>query len=466
MSATAPIKVLIGTYFYPRGGSAHVCRSIARELSARGAAVTVVAGSRSDLAGEGKAADFYAGLDLHAVDFTPALDSGDPLRWSGPPGTAPMHGSYEDRPGAEDAVLAGLGERELRLQVEAWTRELAAAGSGGVDLLYLHHLTPLHEAAARAFPGVPIVTHVHGTELLMLERIRAGAPEGWAHAGAWARRLREWAAASERIVVNSPRGVDRAVSLLEVDPARIVQMPNGYDPRFAPGSVDRRRLWRRVLVERPRGWRPGGGPGSVAYREPELAGLAGTVLLYVGRFTAVKRLPLLVEAFARARRRIAGAAGLVLVGGHPGEWEGEHPLEAIERVACPDVFLAGWHTHDELPELMRAADVLVHPSVREQFGQVVIEAMATGLPPIAVDRGGPATIVDAPRTGWLVPPDDPAALADAIVAAVSDPRERRARGRRALADARRRFSWERIGDRLLELLRSVARRGRRVATSG
>ena len=461
MSATAPIRVLIGTYFYPRGGSAHVCRSIARELSARGARVKVVAGSRADIGDEGLAASFYAGLDLHAVDFTPALRSADPLRWSGPPGTAPMHGSYEDRPGAEDAVLAALGVREYRRQVAAWTRELAAAGAGGVDLLYLHHLTPLHAAAAAAFPGVPVITHIHGTELLMLERLRAGAPPGWSHAGAWATRLRTWAAASARIVVNSPRGVDRAVSLLEVEPERIVRLPNGYDPRFSPGPVDRRRLWRRVLVERPRGWRPGGGPGRVAYREPQLAPLAGTVLLYAGRFTAVKRLPLLVEAFARARRRVGGGAGLVLVGGHPGEWEGEHPLEAVERLGCPGVFLAGWHTHDELPRLMRAADVLVHPSVREQFGQVLIEAMATGLPPIAVDRGGPATIVDDPRTGWLVPPDDAGALAEAIAAAVSDPVERRARGRRALAEARRRFSWQRIGDRLLALLESVAAGGPR-----
>lgn len=460
MAPSSPLRVLIGTYFYPRGGSAHVCRSIARELGARGARVKVVAGSRSDLAGEGKAADFYAGLDLHAVDFTPALDSGDPLRWSGPPGTAPMHGSYEDRPDAPDAVLASLSDADLELHVDAWARELAAAGRDGVDLLYLHHLTPLHAAAARAFPGVPIVTHVHGTELLMLERIRDGAPAGWAHADAWARRLREWAATSERILINSPRGVDRAVALLEVEPERVVQMPNGYDPRFAPGEVDRRSLWRRVLVDEPRGWRPGGGPGSVAYREQDLAPLDGTVLAYVGRFTEVKRLPLLIEAFAAARARIDADAGLVLIGGHPGEWEGEHPLEAIERLGCRGAFLAGWYTHEELPELLRGADLLVHPSVREQFGQVLIEAMATGLPVIAVDRGGPATIVDDPATGWLLPPDDVDALADAIVAAVNDAEERRARGRRALEDARRRFSWERIGGRLLELLEAAgSRRG-------
>ena len=50
--------------------------------------------------------------------------------------------------------------------------------------------------------------------------------------------------------------------------------------------------------------------------------------------------------------------------------------------------------------------MLVHASVREQFGQVLVEAMACGVPPIAVERGGPATIVDHGQTGWLVEPDD------------------------------------------------------------
>ena len=67
----------------------------------------------------------------------------------------------------------------------------------------------------------------------------------------------------------------------------------------------------------------------------------------------------------------------------------------------------------------------------EQFGQVLIEAMACGLPVIAVDRGGPTTIVDDPLTGWLVEPDDVEALAEAMAAAMNDPEDRRRRGERA-----------------------------------
>ena len=145
------------------------------------------------------------------------------------------------------------------------------------------------------------------------------------------------------------------------------------------------------------------------------------MLLYAGRFTEVKRLPLLIEAYARARPRFRGRTALVLLGGYPGEWEGEHPIETIERLELSDVFLAGWHSHEELPDFFNAADLLVHASVHEQFGQVLVEAMACGLPAIAVNRGGPASIVDDGDTGWLVPPDDAEALADAMVEAVNDP---------------------------------------------
>jgi glycosyltransferase involved in cell wall biosynthesis len=442
---STPNKLLMGIYFYPRGGSAHVCRAIAHEFRRNEFEVTVLSGSRSDLDEHTDAVSFYSGLDLRPVDFAPALRSADPLAFAGPAGTAPIHGSYEDRRGAEDPVLATLDDEAFELQVDAWARELDLAGATGADLLYLHHLTPLNEAAARAFPEVPVVGHVHGTELLMLERIAAGAPIRWTYAEAWAERIREWAAACERLVVSDPKGLRRAAAVLDIDPDRFDCVPNGFDANFSPAEIDRRAHWRRHLVERPRGWRPGSRPGSVAYEEPDLETLDGTILLYVGRFTDVKRLPLLIEAYAQARHRFQEPTALVLLGGHAGEWEGEHPIEAVERLACPDVFLAGWHSHADLPDFLRASDLLVHASVHEQFGQVLVEAMACGLPAIAVDRGGPSVIVDDPETGWLVPPDDAAALADAMVEAVEDPSGRRARGARARAEVADRYAWSQIG---------------------
>jgi len=452
------MKLLIGTYFYPRGGSAHVCRSIGRQLQRRGIEVTLLAGSRSDLGEAALATAFYEDLDVRAVDFTPALRSGDALHYAGGLWTAPIHGSYEDRPGAEDPVLARLGDEEFELQVRTWAAALEAAAGDGVDALYLHHLTPLNEAAARALPGVPVVGHVHGTELLMLERIEAGAPPGWAHAEEWVGRLRSWAAACERIVVNDPAGLTRAAALLRLDEDRFAYIPNGFDEDFAPRQVDRRAHWRRHLVERPRGWKEGEPPGSVAYEEADLEALEGVTLLAVGRFTEVKRLPLLIEAFARSQAGFVCPAALVLIGGHPGEWEEEHPCATIERTGARDVFLAGWHGHGELPSFLCAGDLLVHASVREQFGTVLIEAMACGLPVVAVDRGGPATIVEDPETGWLVEPDDRGGLSAAIVAAVNAPGERLVRGSQARERALSRYSWSHLSTELAELVRRVGGR--------
>ena len=221
----------------------------------------------------------------------------------------------------------------------------------------------------------------------------------------------------------------------------------------------RHELWRRLLVDEPRGWRPGLPPGSVRYGERDMSAFAdgNPVLLYVGRFTEVKRLELLVRAYARARDRFVRPAPLVLVGGYPGEWEGEHPVELAERLRVPDVFHAGWHDHTELPDILRAADALVLPSVREQFGQVLVEAMACGRPPIAVDNYGPATIVDPGHTGWLVPPDDETALARTLTAVVNDPAERARRGSAARTAALSRYAWPAIGARLDAALRTTAR---------
>jgi glycosyltransferase involved in cell wall biosynthesis len=430
--------------FFPRGGSAHVARAFADTLPGQGWDVTLVAGS---LGGDGlcDATRFFAGRDVHPVDFTA--------------GDAPMHPSYEDRPGAPDRVFAAVDDDEYERHVAAWVAALEGAGAARYDVLHLHHLTPVHEAAARVAPDVPVVVHLHGTELLMLERIAEGAPQTWAHADAWAARMRRWAARAQRILVLSPSQIPRVEALLGIGAQRCVVVPNGFDPEcFAPRPVDRAAHWHEHLVAHPRGWRPGEGAGSVRYTDAEIAPLAaGPVLLAVGRFTAVKRLGLLIRAFARARAQTRERASLVLLGGHPGEWEGEHPCEAIAASGAPDVFLAGWHEHDTLATFFDAADAVVLASVREQFGLVLVEGMACGRPAIAVDRFGPAEIVAAGRTGWLVAPDDEGDLARALGEAIDAPQERARRGAEARRVALERWSWPALAGRLAAVLDEVAR---------
>jgi glycosyltransferase involved in cell wall biosynthesis len=403
----------MGLFFFPRGGSAHLARNLANALPRTGWDITVLSGSRAP---DGDARRFYEGLDVRPVEVEDL--------------------SYE-------AHLPNLDDAQAEDVTLTWTRALQSAGAASADVLHLHHLTPLNEAAARVAPNVPIAGHLHGTELLALEAIDKD-PDRFAHGPAWAERMRRWAAAADTLIIASPSQVERAEALLGIRP---VVIPNGYDPdRFHPRLVDRAAVWRRVLGPHARADREALGPpeGPEPANEP--------VLLYVGRFTAVKRLPLLIEAYAHARTRFTRRAPLVLVGGYPGECEGEHPADSISRLGVEDVFLAGWHDHAELPEILAAGAAIVLASVGEQFGQVLVEGMATGLPAIAADDSGPSEIVRAGETGWLVTPDDARSLADALVEAVNRPDERLRRGENAREDVAERFTWPALAERVADTL--------------
>jgi glycosyltransferase involved in cell wall biosynthesis len=445
-------RAVMGLMFFPRGGSAQVTRALAHNLPAHGWEVTLVSGS---LPGKGDAKRFFDGLDVRPVDYSAAIEADEPLK-----ANPPMHPSYEDRPGAPDRIFAAVSDEDYEHLVDCWARELEAAGAADADVIHLHHLTPMFAAAERVAPEVPRIGHIHGTELLMLEEIEEGNPAGWPHAEAWAERMRRWARGCSKLIVLSPRQHERVERLLGVPPEGCEEIANGFDPaRFDRMEVDRAAHWRRVLVEDPQGWSPDDEEaGSVGYDEEQIAPLLDAenpVLLYVGRFTKVKRVDLLIRAHARARERFDRPAPLVLLGGFPGEWEGEHPADVIAETGAKDVFLAGWHDHQALPEFFAACDAVVLPSVREQFGQVLVEGMACGLPAVAVDNHGPAEIVDAGETGWLVEPDDEDALVEALVAVVNEPDERRRRGACAHTAVRARYSWPALAGTVAWLYDSV-----------
>jgi glycosyltransferase involved in cell wall biosynthesis len=242
--------------------------------------------------------------------------------------------------------------------------------------------------------------------------------------------------------------------LLGIEPDHVTAIPNGVDiKRFRPRQRTpgaRRAAFRRVLVEDPQAWTESGPPGTLAYTEADLDRLLGvnddaTVLLFVGRFLRFKHVPRLIRAFAHARSRFTRNASLVIWGGHPGEWEGEHPVTVAEEVGTEGIYFVGWRGHEDLPQGLAMCDALVVPSVDDSYPQVPLEAMAVGLPVVACRSGGLVSMVNldpARPTGWLVPPNDLDALTDALATVVNYPTETTERGANALAHARAKLSWD------------------------
>jgi glycosyltransferase involved in cell wall biosynthesis len=442
----------MGLFFFPRGGSAHVARSLAGAAPSHGISLSLVAGSRGEPGEPSHAPTFFAGLDVQPVEV--GLD--EPQR----PAIAFLP-TYEEGASAGERLVARVDERSYERIVEAWIVALRRARPEGVDVLHLHHLTPIQEAALRAFADVPIVTHLHGTELALLERIECGPGPPLQHARAWAERMRKWANASARVIVSAPALAEEARALLGLERDRLICLANGVDTdTFACRPLspeDRSAFWRRWLWEEPNGWRPGRGPGSVSYSEADLQrfGDRGPIVLYVGRYTEVKRLPLLIRAWTRLRAQRGRDPTLVLVGGYPGEYEGKHPIEVIETLAAHNIFLAGWRDQLDVAAALNASDLLVLPSARESFGLVLVEAMACGLPVIATDCAGPRSIVEHGHTGWLVPPNNEEALTEAINHALQNPNERQRRGTLAHQHAHQKYTWAAVTNQLATIYHDI-----------
>ena len=179
----------------------------------------------------------------------------------------------------------------------------------------------------------------------------------------------------------------------------------------------------------------------------EIGGGAETILLYVGRLAPEKRLDVLMEAFPTIREAHGDSVALALVGDGP--WKAH-----LEERAPEGVRFLGYRTGESLADAYAAGDIFVFPSDTETFGNVVMEALASGLPVVAPAKGGVMDSVIPGRTGVLVPPRDPSALASAVLTLLADSGQRRtlARGARDLALQR---SWAANLDRLFRDYRSV-----------
>jgi len=163
-------------------------------------------------------------------------------------------------------------------------------------------------------------------------------------------------------------------------------------------------------------------------------------LLYVGRVSREKNLDVLADAFL-ALRRARDDVRLVVVG------DGPHEGELRRRLSGSGATFTGRLGGDALSTAYASADLFVFPSRTDTFGNVVLEAHASGLPALVAPEGGPADIVRERGSGLVVDMTDPVALAGAVAGLVDDPARRRRLADAALATARAR-SWDAVLERL------------------
>jgi len=163
-------------------------------------------------------------------------------------------------------------------------------------------------------------------------------------------------------------------------------------------------------------------------------------VLAVGRLVEKKGFAILIEAARLAEQAI----DVRIVGDGP---ERERLQACIDRASLGSrVTLVGGRTHDELPEEYRQADVVVAPSVRDEMGDrdglpnVILEAMASARPVVATRVGAIPSAVEHGTTGWLVAPEDPAAIAKAVDRLVADRELRERTGAEARRTVESRFA--------------------------
>jgi len=206
------------------------------------------------------------------------------------------------------------------------------------------------------------------------------------------------------VVLSPSPSADASVAALGADPSRLGRWERGVDTeRFGPAKAD-----------------PDAFPGEIK-------------ILYAGRLTREKGVDLLAESFIRAHDRDP-RLHLLLAGGGPEE------AELRERLGERATFL-GWLSGEDLPRAYASSDAFLFCSGTDTYGQVVLEAAASGLPVVAVAEGGPATLIENRHTGMLCRPDADQ-IAGTLLQLASSPELRRQLGG-AAAQAARQRSWER-----------------------
>jgi len=216
----------------------------------------------------------------------------------------------------------------------------------------------------------------------------------------------------------SQAGLERYVHVGAVPRHKIRYIPNGVDTeRFKPNLEDRLKVRKELGVD-------------------------GFVWLAVGRFDPQKDYPNMVQAFARVVHKHSNAI-LLIVGDGPLR----ETMENMARELGAEKYVKFLGIRRDIPQLMNAADAYVMSSSWEGMPNVLLEASATGLPIVATDVGGNREVVLDGITGFLVPPRNPEALAEAMLRMMDLPEEkRREMGKAARKHVEDNFSLNRVVD--------------------
>ena len=311
----------------------------------------------------------------------------------------------------------------LQVGVPSLPAIVEALAEGRYDVVHLCSPGPSGVAAAviARVMGLPVLGSYH-TELAAYAGLRTGD----AGLGELARRaIGAFYGGCDRVLTPSPAS-DAVLRSLGIPDERIGRWDRGVDvARFDPAKRD------ESLLE----------PGAVN-------------VLYVGRQTKEKGADLLAGAFLAARERDP-RLHLNLAGGGP---EQERLRERLGEHAT---FL-GWLDGDDLARAYASADVFLFASRTDTFGQVLLEAQASGLPVVAVAEGGPCSIVRSGVTGLLRGPDADE-LASAVCELAGSPALRERLAHNALEAVRDR-TWDAALERLADGYRGaiVAAAGQRV----
>lgn len=249
-------------------------------------------------------------------------------------------------------------------------------------------------------------------------------------------------------------GADRLTSIVYRDPAvRAVLCPStmsrdyllGLGVREGKVHIVRRGVDCQLFDPRKR---------SAALRR-SLAPHGEVLLLCVSRLSLEKGFDLLADTYAailaRLPHRDGGPAARLIITGDNANPAIARTIRAYFAARGLDVHFTGTLTGEALATMYASADLFIFPSQTETFGQVVQEAMASGLPVVAQRIGGPADIVRDGITGYLAPPSDRDGLADRTLRLIRDADLRARMGRTARAIAEKR-NWDAINAQIAHIL--------------